>query len=104
MTDPNLTPRNGSEPQPGEQFVEARNPMERAVCQVWAEVLDLDRVGIHDDFFDLGGDSLLAIRVAFRLQEEFGVEAPMHSLFTSPTVADQTAALSRARPAETMRR
>jgi acyl carrier protein len=54
---------------------------------IWAEVLELDRVGIHDDFLDLGGHSLAATRIISRVMNVFPVELAVRSLFDSPTVA-----------------
>ena len=52
-----------------ESFVAPRTPVEEMIAEIWAEVLKLDRVGIHDNFFDLGGHSLLATQVISRLRE-----------------------------------
>ncbi|MFG2608424.1 phosphopantetheine-binding protein, partial [Streptomyces sp. NPDC048514] len=60
---------------------------EEAVAQVWQEVLQLDRIGVHDNFFDLGGHSLLATRAAIRLHAAFGVDIGVRTLFERPTVA-----------------
>ncbi|MFJ9823388.1 amino acid adenylation domain-containing protein [Streptomyces sp. NPDC101160] len=68
------------------EFVAPRNAAERAVARAWAEALWADEVGAHDDFFELGGDSLVATRVALKLQEEFGLEIPVRVLFTRTTV------------------
>ncbi|GAA1973185.1 non-ribosomal peptide synthetase [Kitasatospora viridis] len=64
-----------------------RTELERGVAAVWAEFLDVPRIGVHDDFFALGGHSLLATRVAFRLREEFGVELALSEVFAARTVA-----------------
>lgn len=68
-------------------FVAPRTPGEERLAQIWAEVLSLDQVGIHDKFLDLGGDSLLATQVISRVRKAFSVELPLRSLFEMPTVS-----------------
>jgi amino acid adenylation domain-containing protein len=63
-----------------------RNSVERALASIWAEVLELDRVGVHDNFFDLGGHSLAATRIISRVTQIFPLELPIRALFDSPTV------------------
>ncbi|MDY6838546.1 MAG: AMP-binding protein [Thermodesulfobacteriota bacterium] len=70
-------------------FVAPRNPAEKAVARIWAAVLDMEQVGIYDNFFGLGGDSLLATQVVSRLRAAFRVELPLPTMFRGPTVADQ---------------
>ncbi len=82
---------------------EPRSPVERALAAVWAEVLGVERVGVHDNFFDLGGHSLLATRLVSRLCAEFGAELPLQALFDAPTVAELALALTRRRAGETDR-
>ena len=72
--------------------MEPRTPTERLVASVWAELLGLDRVGVHDNFFELGGHSLLATQVLARLREGLQLEIPLRRLFDSPTVAELAAA------------
>ncbi|MFD1049452.1 phosphopantetheine-binding protein, partial [Kibdelosporangium lantanae] len=60
---------------------------ERTIADIWATLLDKDRVGIHDNFFQLGGDSILSIRVISRIRAALGVEVPTRALFDTPTVA-----------------
>jgi amino acid adenylation domain-containing protein/non-ribosomal peptide synthase protein (TIGR01720 family) len=70
-----------------ERFVAPRNAVERTLAGVWAEVLRLDRVGVEDSFFELGGDSLLAIQVVSRARRA-GVEVSPRQLFEYQTVAE----------------
>jgi len=87
-------------PEPGKSrpdldapFVAPRTPVEEQLAQIWAEVLDLDQVGIHDNFLDLGGNSLMATQVISRVRDAFQVELPLRSLFETPTVADLAVAI-----------
>jgi amino acid adenylation domain-containing protein len=66
---------------------EPRHPVEEVIAGIWAEVLGLERVGIHDDFFALGGHSLLATQVISRLRVAFHVDLPVARMFDHPTVA-----------------
>jgi acyl carrier protein len=62
--------------------VAPRTPLEAQLAEMWAEVLGLERVGIHDNFFELGGHSLLATQVISRLRDAFEVELPVRRFFT----------------------
>jgi amino acid adenylation domain-containing protein len=70
------------------------SPMEAAIAQIWSDLLGLDPIGVHDDFADLGGDSLMAAQVAARVGERFGVEITSAALFDQPTVAKLAVCLS----------
>ncbi|MDB6112568.1 MAG: cyclohexanecarboxylate-CoA ligase [Pedosphaera sp.] len=74
-------------PQLTVKFVAADNAMERFLAGTWREVLRQDKVGIHDNFFDLGGHSLSAMQVISRLQMSLGVELSITALFDFPTIA-----------------
>jgi acyl carrier protein len=73
-------------PRPAAGAGEPRSRSEAVLAGIFAEVLGVERVGIHDHFFHLGGHSLMATRVAARVQEAFGVALPLHTLFQAPTV------------------
>jgi acyl carrier protein len=64
-----------------------RTPTEAALAGIWQEALELSYVGIHDSFFDLGGHSMLAVKIARRSREAFGIDLPVAALFRAPTVA-----------------
>ncbi|MBW3549148.1 MAG: amino acid adenylation domain-containing protein, partial [Actinobacteria bacterium] len=86
---PNGDGRDGARAQP-------RSPTERAVAAVWEEVLGLDDVGVDEDFFDMGGHSLLAAQVVARLRESSGRHVPLTAIYESPTVAGLAAAVDAA--------
>jgi acyl carrier protein len=69
--------------------------VEQALVGIWADVLGKDQVGIHDDFFESGGHSILATQLIARLHETFGIEFSLRDFFQSPTVAGMAAAISK---------
>lgn len=69
------------------EFVAPRTETEKLVARAWTEVLGLSRVGVHDDFFAVGGHSLHVTRVVGRLRAAVGVDVPVRTLFANPTVA-----------------
>jgi amino acid adenylation domain-containing protein len=74
--------------------VPPRSPLEERLAAIWREVLEVERVGVHDTFFELGGHSILATRLVARVREAFGVPLPLRRLLEHPTVAELAAALS----------
>jgi amino acid adenylation domain-containing protein len=68
-------------------FVAPRTDTETRLAQIWCEVLKRDQVGVHDNFLELGGHSLFAIRMLGKITKSFGVRLPLRTLFESPTVA-----------------
>ena len=71
-----------------ESYVAPRTPVEELLAQIWVKLLKVDKVGIHDNFFDLGGHSLKATQVMSRVREAFQVDVPLRHLFEAPTVAE----------------
>jgi len=68
-------------------YVAPRTQTEATLAETWADVLGLDRCGVQDNFFDLGGHSLMATQLVSRLAPRFGVEIPLGELFDRPTIA-----------------
>src|SRR5436189_4587045 len=75
-------------PDLNETYVAPRNDVERKLAGIWSEVLQIDDIGIQDNFFDLGGHSLTASRVLSRVLDCFRVEVSLRSFFESATIAD----------------
>jgi amino acid adenylation domain-containing protein len=76
-----------------ESFVPPRTPTEENLAQIWQEVLGLEQVSIHDNFFECGGHSLLATQVISRLRQNWKIELPLRRLFEKPTVAQLAASI-----------
>lgn len=91
-----LPPPDDAEWASDAEFVAARNELEARIVEVWQDVLAIPRIGVHDNFFDLGGRSLLATKVAARLKE-LGISVRL--LFENPTVAELARVCATAAPA-----
>ncbi|WP_432408908.1 amino acid adenylation domain-containing protein [Wukongibacter sp. M2B1] len=70
------------------KYVAPRNEMEEKMTAIWREILGLDRVGINDDFFYIGGNSLKTISLEARIYKEFDIEAPIERIFKTPTIRE----------------
>jgi amino acid adenylation domain-containing protein len=81
----------------GGAYVAPRSPVEQVLAGIWEEVLERQRVGVEDDFFALGGHSLVAAQVTSRVLKAFSVELPLRVLFERPTVAALAAEVERLR-------
>lgn len=88
-------------PDPGESrpdldtpYAPSRTALERKLSQIWAKVLFLEQVGIHDSFIELGGNSLAATQVISQVMKKFQVEIPLRSLFEAPTIAKMAAVIT----------
>jgi acyl transferase domain-containing protein/thioesterase domain-containing protein len=69
------------------QFVEPRNPIEETLAGYWRELLGIAKVGIHDSFFDMGGHSLIAVRLFRMIKKQYALDLPISTLFEAPTIA-----------------
>jgi acyl carrier protein len=72
----------------GAEYVAPRNFTEQKIAELWEELLGIHPIGIYDEFLRLGGNSLLAIRVAAELREAFQIDFPLEALLKSPTVSE----------------
>jgi amino acid adenylation domain-containing protein len=69
------------------EYVAPRTPTEEKLARIWAEVLKVERVGVHDNFFELGGHSLLATQVVSRINQKFNLSVPLRVIFEESTLA-----------------
>ncbi|WP_239098771.1 phosphopantetheine-binding protein, partial [Micromonospora qiuiae] len=90
-------------PEPGPErptdladHVSPRDAVEREVAAVWSDVLGIERVGVGDNFFALGGHSLQAVQVAFRIRTTFGVDLELRRILEAPYVEDLAKAITEA--------
>jgi amino acid adenylation domain-containing protein len=72
-------------------YVAPRTPVEEQLVKIWSEVLRVERIGIHDNFFDLGGHSLMATQIISRVKEQFSIDLKLSTIFVTPTVAGLSA-------------
>ncbi|MBO0783567.1 MAG: AMP-binding protein, partial [Ktedonobacteraceae bacterium] len=70
----------------GRVYLAPRTPIEEVLAAIWSQVLNLEKIGIEEDFFTIGGHSLMATQVISRVKAAFEVELPLQALFESPTV------------------
>ncbi|MFE6055026.1 amino acid adenylation domain-containing protein [Kitasatospora sp. NPDC056446] len=71
----------------GADYVAPGDPTEEALARIWTEVLGIERIGVRDDYFALGGDSINSLRIVSRMRTAFGVEVTPRDLFEGPTIA-----------------
>jgi acyl carrier protein len=76
----------GTPPSSPDAYAQRRGDLERAVAAVWSEVLHLDRIERQENFFELGGHSLLAMEAVSLLNERCGLDLPMTTFFSYPTI------------------
>jgi acyl transferase domain-containing protein/acyl carrier protein len=78
-------------------YAPPRNELEAAMAALWEELFGLQRVGVDENFFELGGNSLLGIQLISRVRKDFQVELPLSALFEAPTTAGLAAAIAETR-------
>ncbi len=76
-------------------FVAPRTPVEQVLAGMWRQLLNVERIGIHDSFFNLGGHSLLATQLTYQLRSTFRLEPPLRAIFEAPTIAQLSQVLAR---------
>jgi amino acid adenylation domain-containing protein len=91
---PALSPPDHKRPSLRYPYIPPRSEVEGKLTRIWGEVLKVSPIGIHDNFFDLGGHSLAATRVIAQVFEQFQMEVPLQSLFQSPTIAEMAAVIT----------
>ena len=91
-----LAPLGGTHPRPdlATPYTAPRTEAEKAVVAIWQEVLGVDRIGVDDDFFALGGHSLAAVQIGAKIRGHFGVDLDLRGFFDAPTVAHTVAVLT----------
>ncbi len=82
-------------------YAAPRTPQEAFLCSIFAKLLKISAVGVHDSFFDLGGHSLLGVQLMAQIQSQFQVQIPLAILFQSPTVAQLAQLLDQAHQEQT---
>ena len=89
-----LAAPDNSRPQVAATYIAPQTAIEVQLAKIWSELLEIDRIGINDNFFDLGGHSLTASRVVSRVIETFRLDLPIKLLFDSPTVAEMASVIA----------
>jgi len=89
-------------PSIGSEYVAPRMELEAKIASVWQAMLGIEPIGVHDNFFDLGGDSLLVMRLVSRLRDAVGVGLSMQDIFETPTVAGLASVFQTTLVAQTM--
>lgn len=75
-------------------FIAPSTPLEQMLADIWQQILNVPQVGIHDNFFDRGGNSLLAIQLMTHIQQRLGIPAPLSIIFQAPTLQEMAGLLS----------
>ena len=74
-------------PQLEQAYIAPQNDLQRSLAKIWMTLLAIEKVGVDDNFFDLGGTSILSLKVAAEIQQQLAIEIPVVKLFQHPTIA-----------------
>jgi acyl carrier protein len=77
----------------GGEWEEPRTPLEQVLQEIWSELIGVERIGIRDDFFKLGGHSMLGARIVSRVRDELEIDLPLSTVFDRPTIEGLAAAV-----------
>ncbi len=83
-----VEPAGYDRPELSIDYVEAQTPTQKTLAEIWRHYFGFEKIGINDDFFELGGDSLRAINFLSRLHKEFQVKIPLAAFFNHPTISE----------------
>jgi acyl carrier protein len=72
-------------------FVAPKTEVELGLASIWSQTLNVERIGIHDNFFNLGGASIPAVQAVAKISDRYGINFPVKSFFEQPTIAGQSA-------------
>jgi acyl transferase domain-containing protein len=89
------TDKFSSRPALSIMYAPPSNEMEETVARIWQEALGIDRLGVNDNFFDLGGNSLIGLKIISRIRKETGLEISITALFEGPTISAFTRIITR---------
>lgn len=78
----------GLRPELESGYAEPGTETEKKLAEIWAQVLGVEKVGVHDNFFDLGGHSMLATQIISRTRKMLQIELPLRRFFEAPTIAE----------------
>lgn len=81
-------------------YVPPRNAAEQKLAEIWRTVLRMDRVGVDDNYNDLGGDSFIAVLMFVSIEETFDIAIPVATLLSAPTIAELAAEIERLQAAK----
>jgi acyl carrier protein len=87
-------------PQPAREQVPPRTPLEQRLAVIWQEILQTEQVGVHDDFFESGGHSILATRMVNRVRQDLSVQLALRDFFAAPTLAGLAESIEKSRREE----
>jgi amino acid adenylation domain-containing protein/non-ribosomal peptide synthase protein (TIGR01720 family) len=100
----NLPVPDRSRPDLEETFIAPRNPIEEKLAVIWAELLALEQIGVNDNFFHLGGHSLIATQMLSRVREVFQVELSFHQIFENPSIGSLAQLITQGHPEQQWQR